>query len=87
MLATDNVKLTGNKSADIEKIYLQLMMHFSEQPDDQYVTARRSGYPKVGSTLIPFETFPNIALSAIPRRFVVSEPTVDDIMYDVTLAG
>lgn len=87
MLATDNVKLTGNKSADIEKIYLQLMMHFSEQPDDQYVTARRSGYPKVGSTLIPFETFPNIALSAIPRRFVVSEPTVDDIMYDITMAA
>ncbi len=85
MLATDNIKLTGNKSADLEKIYLQLLMHFSEQPDDQYVTARRSGYPKVGSTLLPYETFSQVALSAIPRRFVVSEPTVDDIMHDIIM--
>lgn len=85
MLATDNVKLTGNKSADLEKIYLQLMMHFSEQPDDQYVTARRSGYPKVGSKLLPYEKFDGIALSAIPRRFVVTEPTVDDIMHDIVM--
>ena len=85
MLATDNVKLTGTKEADLEKIYLQLMMHFSEQCDDQYVTARRSGYPKVGSSLIPYVKFPNIALSAIPRRFVVSEPTKDDIMRDIVM--
>lgn len=85
MLATDNIKLTGTKSADLEKIYIQLMMHFSEQPDDQYVTARRSGYPKVGSKLLPFEKFDGIALSAIPRRFVVSEPTKDDIMRDIVM--
>ncbi len=85
MLATDNVKLTGYKSADLEKIYLQLMMHFSEQPDDQYVTARRSGYPKVGSKLLPYKKFDGIALSAIPRRFVVTEPTVDDIMHDIVM--
>ena len=85
MLATDNVKLTGTKEADLEKIYLQLMMHFSEQCDDQYVTARRSGYPKVGSKLIPFVEFPNIALSAIPRRFVVSEPLETDIMRNIIL--
>lgn len=85
MLATPNVKLTGTKSADLEKIYLQLMMHFSEQPDDQYVTARRSGYPKVGSKLLPFEKFNGVALSAIPRRFVVSEPTKDDIMRDIVM--
>lgn len=85
MLATDNVKLTGTKEADLEKIYLQLMMHFSEQCDDQYVTARRSGYPKVGSSLIPYVKFQNIALSAIPRRFVVSEPTKDDVMRDIVM--
>lgn len=85
MLATDNVKLTGSKSADLEKIYLQLLMHFSEQPDDQYVTARRSGYPKVGSDLLPYVKFDGIALSAIPRRFVVTEPTVDDIMHDIVM--
>ncbi len=85
MLATQNVMLTGNKSQDLEKIYLQLLMHFSEQPDDQYVTARRSGYPKVGSDLLPYVKFDGIALSAIPRRFVVTEPTVDDIMHDIVM--
>lgn len=85
MLATDNVKLTGSKSADLEKIYLQLLMHFSEQCDDQYVTARRSGYPKVGSKLLPYVKFENVALSAIPRRFVVSEPLNTDIMHDIVM--
>lgn len=85
MLATPNVKLTGEKSADLEKIYLQLLMHFSEQCDDQYVTARRSGYPKVGSSLLPYKKFDEVALSAIPRRFVVSEPLVTDIMHDIIM--
>ncbi len=87
MMATDNIKLTGDKSADLEKIYLQQLIHFSEQCDDQYVTARRSGYPKVGSSLMPFVQFQDIALSAIPRRFVLSEPTVDDIMHDIVMAA
>ncbi len=85
MLETDNVKLTGDRNADIEKIYLQQLMHFSEQCDDQYVTARRSGYPKVDSKLLPFVKFPNIALSAIPRRFVISEPLNTDLMYQVKM--
>lgn len=87
MLATDNVKLTGSTAEKLEKVYLQLLMHFSEQCDDQYVTARRSGYPKVGSTLLPFVKFPNVELSAIPRRFVISEPLVTDIMYDIKKAA
>ncbi len=85
MLATDNIKLTGNKSDDLEKIYLQQLIHFSEQCDDQFVTARRSGYPKVGSRLVPYVQFPDVALSGIPRRFVVTEPTVDDIMHDIVM--
>lgn len=87
MLATDNVKLTGSNSDKLEKIYLQQLIHFSEQPDDQFVTSRRSGYPKVGSTLLPFVKFPGIALSAIPRRFVISVPQETDIMYDIKLAA
>ena len=87
MLATDNVKLTGTTSEKLEKVYLQLLIHFSEQPDDQFVTARRSGYPKVGSSLLPFVKFKDIALSAIPRRFVIEEPTVTDLMYDIKTAA
>lgn len=87
MLATPNVKLTGSNSEKLEKVYLQLLVHFSEQCDDQYVTARRSGYPKVGSSLLPFVKFPNVELSAIPRRFVITEPVVTDIMYDLKKAA
>lgn len=87
MLATDNVKFTRSADDNLEKVYLQLLVHFSEQCDDQYVTARRSGYPKVGSDLLPFVKFPNVELSAIPRRFVISEPLVTDIMYDIKKAA
>ena len=87
MLNTSNVKLTGSKAEKLEKVYLQLLIHFSEQADDQFVTARRSGYPKVGSNLLPFVKFPNIELSAIPRRFVINEPLVTDIMYDIKKAA
>ena len=87
MLATDNVALTGSNADMLEKVYLQLLIHFSEQCDDQYVTARRSGYPKVGSNLLPCVKFPNVELSAIPRRFVISEPLVTDIMYDIKKAA
>lgn len=83
MLATDNVKLSGSTAEKLEKVYLQQLIHFSEQCDDQFVTARRSGYPKVGSSLLPFVKFPNVELSAIPRRFVINEPLVTDIMYDI----
>lgn len=87
MLATPDVQLTGTKSEKLEKVYLQLLIHFSEQPDDQFVTARRSGYPKVGSTLLPFVKFDQVALSAIPRRFVITAPLVTDRMKAVKEAA
>ncbi len=87
MLATDNVKLTGSTSDKLEKVYLQLLIHFSEQPDDQYVTARRSGYPKVGSNLLPFVKFDGIELSAIPRRFVVTSPDKTNTMKNIIEAA
>lgn len=83
MLATDNVKLTGTTADKLEKVYLQLLIHFSEQPDDQFVTARRSGYPKVGSSLLPFVKFDEVALSAIPRRFVQTSPDKTNVMKSI----
>lgn len=83
MLATDNVKFTGTTADKLEKVYLQLLIHFSEQPDDQFVTARRSGYPKVGSSLLPFVKFDDVALSAIPRRFVQTSPDETSVMKSI----
>ncbi len=85
MMATDNVKLTGTKAEQLEKVYLQELIHFSLQIDDQFVTARRSGYPKIGSTLLPMVKFERVALTAIPRRVEFGEPSITDKMYQQTL--
>lgn len=87
MMATDAVKLTGSKSEQLEKVYLQQLMHFSLQCDDQFVTARRSGYPKIGSDLLPFVKFESVALNAIPRRFEIAKPNETDVMFAIKNAA
>ena len=62
-------------------------MNFSLLPNDQFVTAKRSGYPKIGSALLPFVKFNEIELTAIPRRFEFTKPLVTDIMYDIRTAN
>ena len=81
MLATDGAKWDGS----IEKIYLQQLMNFTMMPNEMFVTARRSGYPKVGSKYLPFVEFPKFARTAIPRRFEFTEPLPTDIMHDIRL--
>ena len=84
MLATDAVQWDGS----LEKIYLQQLMNFTMMPDEMFVTARRSGYPKVGSRLLPFVDFGSkFAVTAIPRRFEFAEPTPTDIMHDIRVAN
>lgn len=87
MMATETIKLTGTTSEQLEKVYLQQLMHFTLQVDDQFVTARRSGYPKIGSNLLPYVQFDGIALNAIPRRFEIAKPNVTDVMYDIKNAA
>ncbi len=81
MLATDEVKWDGS----MEKIYLQQLMNFTMLPNELYVTARRSGYPKVGSTLLPYVKFSKFELAGVPRRFEFSEPAPTDIMHDIRM--
>ena len=81
MLETDGAKWDGS----MEKIYLQQLMHFTMLPNEMYVTARRSGYPKVGSTLLPYVKFDKFELAGIPRRFEFSEPSPTDIMHDIRM--
>ena len=83
MLATDGVKWDGS----MEKIYLQLLMNFTMMPDELYVTARRSGYPKVGSKLLPMVKFKDMEMAGIPRRFEFGEPAPTDIMHDIRMAS
>ena len=81
MMATPAVKWDGS----IEKVYLQQLMNFSMLPNEQFVTARRSGYPKIGSNLLPFVKFKEVELTAIPRRFEFTTPLITDVMHDIRL--
>lgn len=85
MMTNADYQLTGNRDADLEKVYIQLYLHFYYQPLEQFVTARRSGVPKVGSTLIPW-----VALKPskdIPRRFYVAQPELSDKMRAIIEAA
>ena len=85
MLATDAVKFEGSNSDKLEKIYLQQLMNFSIMPNDMFVTARRSGYPKIGSTLLPFVKFKEVELTAIPRRFEFATPLITSVEHDLRI--
>ena len=85
MMTNADYQLTGNRDADLEKVYIQLYLHFYYQPLEQFVTARRSGVPKVGSTLIPW-----VALKPskdIPRRFYIAQPEPSDKMRAIIEAA
>lgn len=82
MVANVDYQLTGDVASDLEKVYIQQLIHFTMYPSDQFVTARRSGCPKSGSSLIAWENFsPTVENNAIPRRFEVSVPSPTDLMY------
>ena len=85
MMANPDYQLTGNRDADLEKVYVQLYLHFFYQPLEQFVTARRSGVPKVGSTLIPWVTLK--PSKDIPRRFYIAQPELSDKMRAIIEAA
>jgi hypothetical protein len=86
MVANPDYQLTGNAALDLEKVYIQQLIHFTMYPNDQFVTVRRSGIPKEGSSLIAWQNFsPEVANSAIPRRFEVGAPSPTDLMYQILI--
>ncbi len=85
MMANADYKLTGNKTDDLEKVYIQQYLHFMYQPVEQFVSARRGGVPKIGSSLIPWNT--EYDPTIIPRRLYVSKPNDTDKMKDVKNAA
>jgi hypothetical protein len=89
MLANPDYQLTGNTASDLEKVYIQQILHFTYQPSDQFVTVRRSGCPKTGSTLIGWQDYTagGVPSNAIPRRFEVTAPSPTDLMYNIKIAA
>lgn len=86
LLAKPDYKLTGNKADDLEKIFLNMEIHFMYSPVDQYVTCRRSGIPKFGSNLIArtdYAASAAIPANVIPRRPNFGIPSDTDPMRDI----
>lgn len=89
MLNKEVYKLNGSLTENLEKVYIQQMIHYTMLPMDQFVVSRRSGVPMKNSQLIPYESF-DPALGDqyyIPRRFAVGKPTDSDILRDITIAA
>lgn len=85
MMANADYQLTGNATLDLEKVYVQQLLHFTLSPNDQFVTVRRSGCPKSNSSLIKWENFSSVPNNAIPRRFEVNAPSPTDLMYQILI--
>jgi hypothetical protein len=85
MMAHPDYQLTGDKASDLEKVYLQEIIHFSMQPIDLFATAERSGVPTFKSKIFPRMDYAanGIPANAIPRRMSLSAPSPTDLMYDV----
>lgn len=87
MMSHPEYQLTGDKALDLEKVYIQQILHFSMSPIDVFVTARRSGVPKYGSTIFNRVDYASdgIPSTKIPRRMALSAPAPTDLMYDVLI--
>lgn len=67
----------------LEKVYIQQYINFANTPNDVWTLVRRSGVPKKGSALLPWENFTSGGTeSVIPRRFFITSPTEDSKNYE-----
>ena len=85
MLASKDYKLTGSVDEQLDKVYLQQLLHFTMYPYDQFVTARRSGIPKFNSEFISRENYSSIPVTNIPRRFHTGVPNETSQLYQIEL--
>ncbi len=89
MLDHDAFKLTGDKKADLEKVYIQQYIHYILNPIDQFVNVRRSGVPMKGSSILPWQEFSEVIdyTTLLPRRCRTMEPSPTDQLRDITIAA
>ena len=85
MMESEAYKFTGTREEKIEKIYLQQMLNFTMYPNEQFITSRRSGYPKIGSAFLDREVYTDIPVTTVPRRFDTGLPVETDLMYQIYL--
>lgn len=85
MMSHSDYQLTGDKASDLEKVYVQQILHFTMLPIEVFTTARRSGVPVINSNLFPRVDYAedNVPASLFPRRPALTAPNVTDLMYDI----
>ena len=80
--------LTGSAGEQLEQVYLQQYIHHIYSPNELWVTVRRSGYPRKGSSLIAWAEFNSLDASyPVPRRLPLPIPTPTDPMYSIKTAA
>ncbi len=67
-LQQPKVMLDG--SNNLEKIYIQQLFNFYKMGNEAFALVRRTGYPKINSTLLPRQTTPDM----IARRYWLLDP-------------
>ncbi|OUO54892.1 SusD/RagB family nutrient-binding outer membrane lipoprotein [Parabacteroides sp. An277] len=85
MMANEDYQLTGSQAEQLEKVYIQQMLNFTLYPNEQFVTARRTGLPKFNSNLIARENFTVVPVTQIPRRFDTGIPLETELTYQIEL--
>lgn len=87
MMSHADYQLTGNKASDLEKVYIQQILHFMMSPIDAYATSRRSGVPKIGSDILARVDYSSSGypVTKIPRRVALNAPSPTDLMYDILI--
>lgn len=85
MMQSDAYAFTGTREEKIEKIYVQQMLNFTLYPNEQFVTSRRSGYPKFNSSILPRVEYADMPVNMIPRRFDTGLPEDTDLMYQMKI--
>lgn len=85
MMSQEDYKLTGSEAVQLEKVYLQQMLNFTLYPNEQFITARRTGMPKFTSDLLARDNYALLPVTNVPRRFDTGIPLETDLMYQIKI--
>ena len=77
-LAKDDVKYVDGDPKNKEKIILQQIIHLFDNPYEGIAVARRTGFPKKGSTIWAWEPYLSSGTELkLPRRFPWNRPYIE----------
>ena len=85
MMSQEDYQLTGSEAVQLEKVYLQQMLNFTLYPNEQFITARRTGMPKFTSDLLARDNYALLPVTNVPRRFDTGIPLETDLMYQIKI--